>query len=75
MPNKGITNAKNSAINRGVYLHTRVYGDLATTVGKPGRMLGNSGQLPARVNGTVPGHGMMPNMGVYKPMTTANGRR
>ena len=74
MPNKGITNAKSRALKRGIYLHTRVTGGLAPTVGKPGRMLGNSGYLPSRVNGTKPTHGMMPNMGVYRPMTTANGR-
>lgn len=74
MPNKGTMNAKNRAINTGIYLKTREYGDLAPTVGKAARMLGNSGTLLSRVNGTVPRHGMMPNMGVYRPMTTANGR-
>ena len=34
MPNKGTMNAKSRAINNGVYLHSRVYGDLAPTVGK-----------------------------------------
>ncbi len=74
MPNKGITNAKNRALNRGIYLHTRVTGGLAPTVGKPGRMLGNSGLLPSRVNGTKPTHGMRKYQGVFKTLTTANGR-
>jgi len=74
MPNKGTTNAKNRALKRGIYLHTRETGGLAPTVGKAGRMLGNSGYLPSRVNGTKPTHGMMPNMGVYRTMTTSNGR-
>ena len=56
MPNKGTTNAKNRALKRGIYLHTRETGGLAPTVGKPGRMLGNSGLLPSRVNGTKPTH-------------------
>ena len=74
MPNKGTTNAKNRALKRGIYLHTRETGGLAPTVGKAGRMLGNSGLLPSRVNGTKPTHGMMPNMGVSRTMTTSNGR-
>ena len=74
MPNKGITNAKNRAVKRGIYLHTRETGGLAPTVGKPGRMLGNSGLLPSRVNGTKPTHGMRNNIGAFKSLTTANGR-
>ena len=72
MPGAGIRNARTRAINNGVYLHTRVYGDLAPTVGKKGYMLGSRGVLPARVNGTVPTHGMKTNMGSYIPMTTIN---
>ena len=73
MPNKGITNAKNRALKRGIYLHTRETGGLAPTVGKSGRMLGNSGLLPSRVNGTYPTHGMR-TFGAFKTLTTANGR-
>ena len=73
MPNKGTMNAKNRAINRGVYLHTRVYGDLAPTVGKPGRMLGNSGHLPTQVNGKVP---LVPfrKIGTRIPLTSVSRR-
>ena len=74
MPNKGITNAKNRALKRGIYLHTRETGGLAPTVGKSGRMLGNSGLLPSRVNGTKPTPGMRKYQGVVKTLTTANGR-
>ena len=73
MPNKGTMNARNRALKRGIYKKTRVYGDIAPTVGKPVRMLGNSGHLPSQVNGHIPPNGMRP-IGTRIPLTTVTGR-